>query len=142
MPQLELEAIARGVVDSNRYMTLGTADESGAPWVSPVFYAAAEYRHFFWVSSPEARHSRNIATRPRVSIVIFDSQAPVDMGQGVYISAVAEEVTGIDVDRGIEIFSPWAAAHGAGVWTRDSVQPPAGNRLYRVSAAEFFVLDT
>jgi uncharacterized protein YhbP (UPF0306 family) len=140
MPQLE--AIARGIVDSNRYMTLGTADESGAPWVSPVWYAMAEYRDFFWVSSPESRHSRNIATRTQVSIVIFDSRAPINMGQGVYMSAVAEELTGIDVDRGIEIFSQWSAAQGAGVWTRDSVQPPAPYRLYRASVAEHFVLDS
>jgi nitroimidazol reductase NimA-like FMN-containing flavoprotein (pyridoxamine 5'-phosphate oxidase superfamily) len=63
--QLELRAIARTIIDSSRYMTLGTADETGLPWVSPVWYAPAEYRQFFWVSSPEARHSRNLMTRPR-----------------------------------------------------------------------------
>jgi hypothetical protein len=38
MDQHELEAMARAIVDSKRYMTLGTADESGLPWVSPVWY--------------------------------------------------------------------------------------------------------
>lgn len=55
-----LAAIARSIIDSNRYMTLGTADESGLPWMSPAWYAVAEYRESFWVSSPEARHSRNV----------------------------------------------------------------------------------
>lgn len=36
----EIDVVARGVVDANRYMTLGTADASGRPWVSPVWYAA------------------------------------------------------------------------------------------------------
>ncbi len=69
----ELGAIARRVIDSNQFMTIGSADEEGVPWVSPVWYAPAEYREFFWVSDPEARHSRNIAARPQVAIVIFDS---------------------------------------------------------------------
>ena len=72
----ELGAIARRVIDSNQFMTIGTADEEGVPWASPVWYAVADYREFFWVSSPEARHWRNIRVRPQVAIVIFDSRAP------------------------------------------------------------------
>ena len=44
--------IARAIIDSSRYLTLGTADESGLPWVSPVWYAPDGYREFFWVSAP------------------------------------------------------------------------------------------
>jgi Pyridoxamine 5'-phosphate oxidase len=33
---LDLGTIARSIIDSNFYMTLGTADENGRPWVSPV----------------------------------------------------------------------------------------------------------
>ncbi len=44
-------------------MTLGTADEGGTPWVSPVWYAPDGYTEFLWVSDPEARHSRNLAAR-------------------------------------------------------------------------------
>jgi uncharacterized protein YhbP (UPF0306 family) len=138
--QEDLETIARAIIDSNRYLTLGTADENGVPWVSPVWYAPDEYRQLFWVSSPEARHSRNVATRPQVSIVIFDSQAPVGTGQGVYMSAVAEELTGNDVERGIRIFSRRSEAQGAGAWTADDVRPPARHRLYRATASEHFVL--
>jgi hypothetical protein len=37
------EAIAKLFIDSNLYMTLGTADADGRPWVSPVYYAVADY---------------------------------------------------------------------------------------------------
>ena len=53
------------MIDSNRYMTLGTVDESGPPCVSPVWYVPAGYREFFSVSSPDAKHSRNLAVRPQ-----------------------------------------------------------------------------
>ena len=136
----DLRAIARAIIDSNRYMTLGTADERGLPWVSPVWYAPADYREFFWVSAPEARHSRNLAKRPQLSIVIFDSQAPVGTGQGVYMSAVAGAVTEGDLERGIGIFSRRSEAQGARAWTLEDVRPSARLRLYRAVASEHFVL--
>ena len=122
------------------YMTLGTADGDGRPWVSPVYYAVAGYREFFWVSSPEATHSHNIEGRPEVAIVIFDSRAPVGTGQGVYISATAEELEDVELDRDIEIYSRRSLEHGAGEWTRDDVTPPARHRLYRATALEHSVL--
>ena len=139
--QQDLGAIARAIIDSNQYMTLGTADEAGRPWVSPVWYASAEYREFFWVSSPEATHSRNLVTRPQVSIVIFDSRARVGEGQAVYMSAIAEGLTGVDLDRGIGIFSRASVAGGAREWKPEEVRPPALHRLYRATAEEYWVLD-
>ena len=137
---LDLGTMARAIIDSNLYLTLGTADENGRPWVSPVYYAPERYAEFYWVSSPEATHSRNIAARPEVAIVVFDSRTPIGSGQGVYVSAIAEELTGADLDRGIAIFSRRSQAHGASEWTRDDVLPPARHRLYRATAAEHSVL--
>jgi uncharacterized protein YhbP (UPF0306 family) len=138
---LDLGAIARAIIDSNMYMTLGTADENGRPWVSPVYYVPEGYVDFYWVSSPEAKHSRNLAARPEVSIVIFDSRTPVGSGQGVYMSAVAEELMGDDIESGIAVFSRRSEAHGAGEWNLEDVRPPARHRLYRATASEHFVLD-
>jgi hypothetical protein len=137
----DLAAIARSIIDSNMYMTLGTADGAGRPWVSPVYYAPAGYTDFYWVSSPEARHSRNVAVRPDVSIVVFDSRAPIGTGQGAYMAAVADELTGAELERGIEIFSRRSVEHGAREWTIDDVQPPTAYRLYRATASEHFIVD-
>jgi hypothetical protein len=122
-------------------MVLGTADEGGRPWVSPVYYAPSEYSELYWVSSPHAQHSRNLAAHPEVSIVVFDSQAPVGEGQGVYMSAVAEVPTGADLERGIEIFSRVSLSHGARPWTLEDVREPASLRLYRARVSEHWVLD-
>jgi hypothetical protein len=132
--------IARAIIDANLYMVLGTADADGRPWVSPVYYAPAGYGQFLWVSSPEATHSRNVAGRPDVSIVIFDSSAPINTGQGVYMSAIAHELSGDDREKGLETFSRRSLAHGAGEWTLEDVQPPARLRLYGATAVEQYVL--
>lgn len=105
----DLGAIARSIVDSNRYMTLGTADEHGSPWASPVWYPPREYREFLWVSRPEARHSRNLAARPELALVIFDSHQAGGWN-AVYMTGVAEELA--DVDDAIRIFSRHGEAQG------------------------------
>jgi hypothetical protein len=43
--------------------------------------------------------------------------------QGVYASAVVEELTDTDLDRCIVIFSHRSEAHGAGEWTPEDVRP-------------------
>jgi nitroimidazol reductase NimA-like FMN-containing flavoprotein (pyridoxamine 5'-phosphate oxidase superfamily) len=132
---------ARAVIDANHYMTLGTADDSGHPWVTPVWFAPADYREFFWVSSPAARHSRNIAIRSAVSIVIFDSQVPVGSAAAVYMTAVAQELTGAAQERGLEVFARESEAQGLSVWGMANVTAPARHRLYRAAVTEQWVLD-
>jgi nitroimidazol reductase NimA-like FMN-containing flavoprotein (pyridoxamine 5'-phosphate oxidase superfamily) len=134
----ELRRIAASIVETNRFMTLATADGDGRPWASPVWYAPSGERELYWVSAPEAQHSRNLTVRPEVAIVIFDSHEPGGWN-ALYLSAVAEEV--VDVDEGVEIFSRRSVAQGLPVWTRDDVLPPARHRLYRATATERFVLD-
>ena len=75
--QSGLGNIARAVIDANLYMVLGTAGEQGWPWVTPVYYSAGGYTNFYWVSRPDATHSRNIAASSQVSIVIFNSQTSI-----------------------------------------------------------------
>ena len=132
--------IAREIVDANNYMTLATADADGLPWASPVWFAPAGYGELLWVSRPEARHSRNLAVRPQLAIVIFDSQLPIGTGQAVYMSAVAAQVPDDGIDEGMAIFSRKSEAVGGNAWTGADVRPPAELRLYRATASEPFVL--
>jgi nitroimidazol reductase NimA-like FMN-containing flavoprotein (pyridoxamine 5'-phosphate oxidase superfamily) len=141
MDKPDLGKLARTIIDSNMYMVLGTADDTGQPWVSPVYYASAHYREFYWVSSPDVRHSRNIKLRPQISIVIFNSQARIGTGQGVYMSATAESLTGAELDRGITIFSETSLKHGGREWTQADVEPSSLYRFYRAIVLEHWVLD-
>lgn len=136
----ERDAVARVIIDANLYMVLATADDSGRPWASPVYYAVADYREFFWVSSPDATHSRNIAGRPQVGIVVFNSQVPIGTGQGVYMPAMAIQLDGDAMKRGIEVFSRRSVATGGRPWTIADVAAGALLRLYRATASEHSIL--
>jgi hypothetical protein len=139
MTEPHLDAHARALMDANSYITLGTADADGTPWVSPVYFATADYAEIFWISAPDARHSRNIAERPDVSMVIFDSTVPPYHGRAVYLSGAAGELAGPDLDRAVEIY-PGPASRGASTVTSADVTAPAGYRLYRATISEAFVL--
>jgi nitroimidazol reductase NimA-like FMN-containing flavoprotein (pyridoxamine 5'-phosphate oxidase superfamily) len=140
MTRERLNDLARTIIDANRYMALGPADSDGHPWVSPVWFASEDYRHFLWVSSPDARHSGNVAARPEVAIAIFDSTVPVGAAQAVYMSGRAEELTGSELERGIEVFGRLSEAGVGRRWGLDDVQPPSPFRLYWAVVSEHYVL--
>lgn len=137
--QQGLAATARAVIDSNSYLTLGTTGGDGLPWVSPVYYAATGYTEFYWASSPRAAHSRNLARHPQVSMVVFDSRAAPGKGQAVYMTALAVELAGADIDRGIGIY-PRPAERGEHALTAGELRPPAAYRLYRATVSQHWIL--
>jgi nitroimidazol reductase NimA-like FMN-containing flavoprotein (pyridoxamine 5'-phosphate oxidase superfamily) len=134
--------MARDIIESNRYMVLGTADEAGVPWVTPVWFAQSDYRRFIWVSSPDRRHSRNVRARPEVSIVLFDSHVAVGSARAVYMSGRAEELSGADLERDIPLFDMASQAQGlTRRWALEDMLAPAPYRLYRATVSQHWVLD-
>jgi hypothetical protein len=140
-PSQDLATPAKAIIDANVYMVLGTADDDGQPWVSPVFYAVNGYTEFYWISSPEVTHSQNLARRPQASIVIFDSRAVVGTGgsRAVYMSGTADQLSGDDIDRGLDVY-PGPAERGGRTMTPHELQPPGPYRLYRITVSHHWML--
>ena len=134
--------MARAIVESNRYMVLGTADAAGVPWVTPVWYAQADYRRFIWVSAPDRRHSRNIRVRPEVSVVIFDSRVAVGQrAGGVHVGARRGTVRRRSPARR-RLFDAATQAQGlTRRWALEDMLAPAPYRLYRATVSQHWVLD-
>jgi nitroimidazol reductase NimA-like FMN-containing flavoprotein (pyridoxamine 5'-phosphate oxidase superfamily) len=116
----ELAAHARAIIDANLYLTLGTAGPDGHPWTSPVYFASAGDREFYWTSATDARHSRHLAERPQVSMVIFDSTVAPYHGRAVYAVGEARELSGSDLDRALSAY-PRPDGRGATPVTREEV---------------------
>ena len=134
--------IARAVLDGNSYVVLATARADGTPWASPVWFAHAAYRELFWVSAPDARHSRNIVARPRIAMVVFDSTVAPNTGQAVYMTATAGPVTGLaEIERGMAVFSAKSVREMDTEWGPDRVTGGARLRLYRAEVDEHSILD-
>ncbi|MGH2789216.1 MAG: pyridoxamine 5'-phosphate oxidase family protein [Actinomycetota bacterium] len=134
----ELEAMARRIIDGNPYMTMATADGEGRPWVTPVYFNPDGSQDLYWISSPDAQHSRNLAVRSDVSIVVFDSQVRIGDAEAVYIRAHAQEVTEPTLGDCAVAFR--ARFEGVRTFAPDELRAPAKLRLYRATAAEHWVL--
>ncbi|RZS29840.1 pyridoxamine 5'-phosphate oxidase [Herbihabitans rhizosphaerae] len=131
----DLAEQARTLIDANRYMVLGTVDPDGRPRVSPVYFAPDGFSLVYWFSSPESHHSRNIAERPEISIVIFDSTAEIGAGQAVYLIASAEQVPDDELESCLDAANGRQFA-GLRAFTADELRAPGDLRLYRARVSE------
>jgi general stress protein 26 len=52
------ELTARAIIDASLYLVLATADGTGRPWSSPVYFAHDGYAEFLWVSAHRDACSR------------------------------------------------------------------------------------
>ena len=130
----ELREMARRVIDDNRFMVLGTVEPDGRPRLSPVFFTPARYRDLYWVSSPDAQHSRNVRERPDVQIVVFDSSRPPGHGEAVYLAATAHEVSPDELSDVVdEAFDP--DTRGARAFSVDELSGDGDLRLYVATVA-------
>jgi hypothetical protein len=134
-------ALARTIIDANAYLTLATAGPDGRPWATPVWFAAHQHTDFYWVSRPSTRHSVNIAYRPQVGIVVFDSTVPIGQGQAVYIEALAAPVPDAEIAAATAVYSARSVGFGGRVWQVSDVVAPGEFRLYRARATAHYVLD-
>ncbi|MEV5962111.1 pyridoxamine 5'-phosphate oxidase family protein [Kribbella sp. NPDC051952] len=133
-----LDQRAAAVIEANKYLTLGTVDADGLPWVTPVYFTPDGHDTFYWCSSPAAWHSKNIATTPTVSIAIFDSSVRIGGASAVYFRAQAELVPDHELEASAALFSsryPELRSYGA-----DAFRDPDDLLLYRARATEHWIL--
>jgi len=134
----QLKHMVRHVIDGNRYMTLGTVEPDGLPRLSPVYFTHHEYRTFYWVSSPAARHSRNLLRQPEIAVVIFDSGVAPAATEAVYLSATAQQVPDDEL-AGECVVAFRAVGGGAKAFGPQDLSGLAPLRLYRAAATSYAV---
>jgi nitroimidazol reductase NimA-like FMN-containing flavoprotein (pyridoxamine 5'-phosphate oxidase superfamily) len=133
-----LDRRAAAVIEANKYLTLGTVDADGLPWVTPVYFTPDGHSDFYWASSPEALHSKNIAITPDVSIAIFDSSVRIGGASAVYLRARASVVPDDELDACAALYTsryPELRAYGV-----NELRAPADLRLYRARATAHWIL--
>jgi nitroimidazol reductase NimA-like FMN-containing flavoprotein (pyridoxamine 5'-phosphate oxidase superfamily) len=138
MSQEILDQRGVAVIEANKYMTLGTVDADGLPWVTPVYFTPDGHTDFYWVSSPDSEHSLNIARNGNVSIAIFDSSVAVGKASAVYLRAHAGLVPDDELEHGAAFYS--ARLAGLRSFTPDELRAPADLRLYRARATAHWLL--
>ena len=122
----------------HQYLVLGTVDQAGNPWATPVFYAADGEHRVLWVSSPDSRHSRNIAACPTVAVTVFDTHAPIGKAEALYLEATASLVDDHARPAAVEILNA-RLPPGQQLDTHDLA--PAGPLwVYQANVTQHYVL--
>lgn len=138
MTQEILDRRAAAVIEANKYLVLGTVGADGLPWVTPVYFTPDGHDAFYWASSPDSLHSRNLAERPDVSIAIFDSSVPIGGASAVYFRGQAELVPDDELERSATLYASRYPELRA--YTSDELRDDL--RLYRARPTEHWVLVT
>jgi uncharacterized protein YhbP (UPF0306 family) len=140
----DLLAIAEKVLHSNKYLTLATCGIEGKPWAAPMMYAVDKADRFYWVSAHDSVHSKQIAENTNVAFVIFDSNPGYGNAQGLYCSAVAEQLSGPDLQFGCEVFYrmryPDAAERAKKGRVPKDFESESPRRMYRARVTDFSIL--
>jgi Pyridoxamine 5'-phosphate oxidase len=136
---IDLAAHARSLVDANLYVTVGTVDGDGRPWTAPVYFAPLGDREWVWVSESDAEHSRHLAGRPAVSLLVFDSTVRPYHGRAVYAVGEARELTGAaEIDRALGAYP--RPGTGAAAVDLDDVTGDSPYRFYAATLTGRWVL--
>ncbi len=123
---------------ANRYFVLGTADQSGTPWVTPVFFAPLGPDRVCWVSSPDSRHSRNIAHRTAIAITAFDSTVEVGQAEAAYFDAEAAAASPAETETALRALN--ARLPVGKRLTGEDLQPDGPFLVYRAELRQQYVL--
>ena len=96
--------------------------------ISPVWFAPDD-GGFVRISRPDSRHSRNLAERPELALVIYDSTVLPAERQALYVEAVAEQLYGKPRDVAVARYSEHSVAQDLEPLTIDEVtaSSPSGS---------------
>ena len=127
----DLDQQARDVLDSVRYVVLGTIDEDGRTRTSPVYFVPHGYQDLYWVSNPASHHSHNLGRDNRLSGVVFDSTVAPSPGYpgAVYVTGTAREVPA-GTSSSSTCRRPSTRARGGRAFTAEELTGDANIRLW------------
>lgn len=134
-------AHARNILTTTSYMVLATADDTGRPWATPVWFAADGLDRLYWLSWPGSRHSVLIARRPEIALTVFDSTVVPNTGTAFYATALARQCADDELAEALAIYNRRSVAEGIGEFTHAHVTGQSRLRLYIAEANEVWVLD-
>lgn len=87
---IDLNDLARSIIEKNQYLALSTVNENRRPWTCILAYTFDVNFNFYFVSLPTANHSRHIENLKDVSFAIYDSTQGFGLGTGLQIEGIAE----------------------------------------------------
>jgi len=135
----ELILKVKPLIKSIPYITLSSVDLENNPCSSPLNSAYDENYNFYWKSPIETQHSQNIIINNKVFWVLFDSNAKVGTGIGIYFKGKAyqlEENDIKDAQKGSDLIARRVGKVGSLVMKFLKMSP---RRVYKAVPEEIWI---
>jgi len=140
---MNVEELVRRYIREGMMMQVATI-KGDQPWVCTVYYVPDEELNLYWISTPERRHSREIAGHPKVAGAIPVKHAPDGGVVGLQFEGQAQRIT--DQDEIQKIMKLYVNRYtmrlptGDG-WYRDFIAGKNPYKLYRIKPSLFVLFD-
>lgn len=136
-----------GILRDCRLLSMGTVDADGSPWLHNAYFCHDEEFRLYFLSSPDARHSRNLALGDgRVAVTVADTGQAGTPGtrRGVQLRGVCRPAAGPELRQGAELFAAAYPAFAGAVHAATTAAPggvPAPRALYVFVPERFRLFD-
>lgn len=85
-------------------LTLATVGPDGLPQAAPLFYASDAHLNLIFLSSPDSRHSRNLARNPAAAAAIYDEVWEWQAIRGVQLEGQVERLEGEERQMALALY--------------------------------------
>ncbi len=94
-PAARLVTVTRRLMNASPLCAIATVSPRGGVYISHVYFAWTDSFDVCWISDPDSRHSRNLATKSSAAVTIYDSrQIWGRPDRGIHLFGAAAEVVG------------------------------------------------
>ncbi|MFC5911225.1 pyridoxamine 5'-phosphate oxidase family protein [Streptacidiphilus monticola] len=135
------------ILGACRLMSVGTVGTDGGPWLHNAYFCHDPEFRLYFLSSPEAQHSRNLAAGDgRVAVTVAETAQPGTPGtrRGVQLQGHCAPAAGDELPRGAGLFAAafpaFAGAAAAAAAAQADGRMPA-RALYVVKPGRFRLFD-
>lgn len=138
-PRMDLGKRVKKVLAKTHLMSLATTDEQGV-WVADVIFIYDDELNLYWMSNPEARHSRAILGDTQVAGTITISTKSKEPNLAIQFSAIAQKIEGPRHDLALKHYAKRGRptpAETDDVLGGDSWYQLTPTRLYLIDEANF-----
>ncbi len=136
---MDVEALIREYLPNIIHMSLGTCADN-KPWVCEVHFVYDDGLNLYWRSTPDRRHSEDIAKNPNVAGNIVVQHGPTEKPRGVYFEGTAEMLSGVTEND--QVYKLFADRLNKGPEILEDAANPDGNQFYKITVKDWYVFDT
>jgi len=136
---MNIEATIRSYLPQVIHMSLATCAHN-KPWVFEVHFAYDHDLNLYFRSTPDRRHSQEIAANPNVAGNIVTQHHLGQRVRGVYFEGTAEKLSQVDSDH--IAYQLVAKRFGFGPEILQEAGTDSGHGFYKITVSDYYVFDS